>query len=60
MSLGDLAAFNSYLAILIFPIIIIGFVSNFIAQAQTSYERILEVMEAPLQKENGTLVKQLT
>src|SRR6185437_2376974 len=32
MSLGDFTAFNSYLAILIFPIIIIGFMSNVIAQ----------------------------
>lgn len=51
MSLGDFAAFNGYLSILIFPIIIIGFMSNVIAQATTSYGRILEVLRAPDRKE---------
>ncbi len=52
MSLGNFTAFNSYLAILIFPIIILGFVSNLIAQAQVSYERILQVLDAPAEKED--------
>lgn len=47
MSLGDIAAFNSYLAQLIFPIFVIGFMSNLISQAQASYERIAEVLDAP-------------
>ena len=34
MSLGDFTAFNSYLAILIFPVIMIGFMSNVMAQAE--------------------------
>ena len=46
MSLGDFAAFSSYLVILIFPIIIIGFISNFIVQASVSYARIYAVLEA--------------
>ena len=33
MSLGSFAAFNSYIVILIFPILVIGFMSNVIAQA---------------------------
>jgi ATP-binding cassette subfamily B protein len=40
MTLGDFAAFNSYLTMLIFPILVIGFMSNVIAQAQASYGRI--------------------
>ncbi len=52
MSLGNFTAFNSYLAILIFPIIILGFVSNLIAQAQVSYERILQVLDTPTEKED--------
>ncbi len=44
MTLGDFAAFNGYLAILIFPIIIIGFMSGVIAQATASYARIQEVL----------------
>jgi ATP-binding cassette subfamily B protein len=55
MTLGDFAAFNSYLAILIFPIIVIGFMSNIIVHASASYERIVQVLEAPETNETGTL-----
>ena len=54
MSLGDFAAFSSYLVILIFPIMIIGFISNFIAQASASYGRICEVLNAPETRDSGT------
>ncbi len=47
MTLGDFAAFNSYLAILIFPILVIGFMSNVIAQATASYQRISLVLDKP-------------
>jgi len=47
MSLGDFMAFYAYLSILIFPIIIIGFMSNAIAAAQASYGRISVVLSAP-------------
>jgi ATP-binding cassette subfamily B protein len=53
MSLGSFTAFNSYLAILIFPIIILGFISNLVAQAQASYARILQVLQAPAEKKTG-------
>ncbi|HVM73276.1 MAG TPA: ABC transporter ATP-binding protein [Candidatus Paceibacterota bacterium] len=59
MTLGDFTAFNSYLAILIFPIIIVGFMSNVIAQAAASYARIAEVLHAPDEKETGNLTIQL-
>ena len=55
MSLGNFTAFNSYLAILIFPILIIGFMSNVIAQAQASYGRIVQVLSAPIEKKTGGL-----
>jgi ATP-binding cassette subfamily B protein len=55
LSLGDFAAFNSYIAILIFPIIIIGFMSNLIAQAAASYERIDSVLKAKETADTGTL-----
>lgn len=55
MSLGSFAAFNSYLALLIFPIMMIGFMSNIIAQASASYRRIYEVLEAPETRETGTV-----
>jgi ATP-binding cassette subfamily B protein len=59
MSLGDFAAFNSYLVQLIFPILIIGFMSNIIAQATASFERINSVLEAPDPPETGTVTETL-
>ncbi|HEX4997360.1 MAG TPA: ABC transporter ATP-binding protein [Terriglobia bacterium] len=47
MTIGDFTAFNSYLAILIFPVIVIGFMSNVMAQAGASYGRIQTVLDAP-------------
>ena len=55
MSLGDYAAFTSYLVILIFPIIIIGFISNFIVQASVSYGRICTVLDAEETRDTGTI-----
>ena len=55
MSLGDYAAFTSYLVILIFPIIIIGFISNFIVQASVSYGRICTVLDAEETRDTGTV-----
>ena len=60
MTLGQFTAFNSYLSILIFPILIIGFMSNAIAQAQASYGRILEAENAPVRPRTGTLVRGLS
>jgi len=59
MSLGDFAAFNSYLALLIFPILVIGFMSNVIAQASASYERISNIIEAQPLEESGTITSTL-
>jgi len=59
LSLGDFAAFNSYLAMLILPILIIGFMSNVIAQATASYTRIQAVLNAKEPVETGTLNKEL-
>ena len=55
MSLGDFAAFSSYLVILIFPIIVIGFISNFVVQASVSYGRIFTVLNAPETRDLGTV-----
>lgn len=59
MTLGEFAAFNSYIAILIFPIIMIGFMSNVIARASASYQRIHNTLESPDFEDNGTVVKKL-
>jgi ATP-binding cassette subfamily B protein len=47
MSLGSFAAFMNYLVLLIFPMLMIGFMSGIIAQATASYARISEVLVAP-------------
>jgi ATP-binding cassette subfamily B protein len=59
MTLGEFAAFNSYIAILIFPIIMIGFMSNVIARATASYQRIVHTLETPDFVDQGTVSKHL-
>ena len=54
MSYGSFTAFMSYLVMLIFPILVIGFMSNIIAQATASYARISEVLKAPDTVDSGT------
>lgn len=59
LTLGEFAAFNSYVVLLIFPIIVIGFMSNLIAQATTSYERINQVLGRVETADTGTLQTEL-
>ena len=59
MTLGEFAAFNSYLALLIFPILVIGFMSNVIAQASASYQRIENVLYTAEVPETGNLTDSL-
>jgi ATP-binding cassette, subfamily B, bacterial len=59
MTLGDFAAFNSYLSLLIFPIIMIGFMSNVIAQSSASYTRIKLVLDIPDTTDKGTIKESL-
>lgn len=59
MTLGEFASFNSYLAILIFPIFILGFVSNIVAQAQASYGRIFAVLSSPAPADDGVVTTPL-
>jgi ATP-binding cassette subfamily B protein len=55
LTLGNFAAFNSYLFMLIFPIMMIGFMSNIIASATASYERIKQVLDESEPEEPGTI-----
>lgn len=55
MSLGNFAAFNSYLSLLVFPIIVIGFISNFVVQASVAYGRIEQVLKAEETAQQGQL-----
>jgi len=59
MTLGEFAAFNSYIAILIFPIIMIGFMSNVIARASASYQRVHATLESPDFVDKGTVNKEI-
>lgn len=55
MTLGNFTAFNSYIGILIFPIIMIGFMSNVIARSSASYGRVMEILSLPDPSQGGTL-----
>ncbi len=55
MTLGDFSAFNTYLALLIFPIILLGFMSTVMAQAGASYMRLSTLLSAPPPPETGNL-----
>lgn len=59
MSLGDLSAFYSYIGIMIFPIIMIGFMANIIAQSSASYERIDALLSAADPKNVGVRAVEL-
>ncbi|MGH2566259.1 MAG: ABC transporter transmembrane domain-containing protein, partial [Ginsengibacter sp.] len=60
MTLGEFAAFNSYIAILIFPLIVIGFTSGIIARASASYQRICHILDTPDLVESGTLTNKIS
>ncbi|HVA97214.1 MAG TPA: ABC transporter ATP-binding protein [Candidatus Acidoferrales bacterium] len=60
MSLGDIAAFNSYVGILIFPIIMIGFMSGAISRSSASYDRIAEVLSEEQRESTGTIPADLS
>jgi len=55
LTLGNFAAFNSYVIMLIFPVMMIGFMSNIIASATASYGRIRQVLDEPPPTESGTI-----
>lgn len=59
MTLGEFTAFNSYLALIIFPILVIGFMSNVIAQATASYQRIETVLNEPEVEHPGMINEKL-
>lgn len=58
-TIGGLTAFLSYISMLIFPIIIIGFISNILARAIASFERVSTVLYAPTKKPKGILEREI-
>jgi len=55
MTLGNFAAFSSYLTMIIFPILVIGFMSNVIAQSTASYQRISQILNTPDIVDSGAI-----
>jgi ATP-binding cassette subfamily B protein len=49
LSAGELIAFNSYLAFLLFPLLALGFLSIAAARAEASAGRIFEVLESDIE-----------
>jgi ATP-binding cassette subfamily B multidrug efflux pump len=47
MTVGELVAFNTYLAMLSWPMIAFGWVTNLLQRGRASWQRMLEVMETP-------------
>jgi ATP-binding cassette subfamily B protein len=60
MTVGDLVAFNSYISILVFPIMMLGFVGNMMARASASLARIGQVLERPDVVHGGTRQAELS
>lgn len=59
LTLGELAAFNGYLALVIFPIFVLGFMGNLVAQSQAAYARLQTCLEASEPPVEGTRVEVL-
>ncbi len=57
MTIGNFTAFVAYLGIIVFPIIIIGFLSNSISRSAASYSRISDTLHAVDAKELGSVTK---
>lgn len=57
LSLGQFTAFNTYLAMLIFPLMILGFMSNLIARSAAAYGRIAPLLYASPDLQEGGLTE---
>lgn len=53
MSLGDFAAFNTYLIIFIFPLIMLGFMGDVMARSMASYARVSHLLTIQKEQEMG-------
>ena len=59
LTIGNFAAFNSYVVMLIFPVMMIGFMSNIIASATASNDRIQAILSTPPPRETGTIESEI-
>jgi ATP-binding cassette, subfamily B, multidrug efflux pump len=53
LSIGELIAFNSYLAFLLLPIVTMGFLSAMMARAGQSAVRVFELLDAPIEVQDA-------
>jgi ATP-binding cassette subfamily B protein len=53
LSIGELIAFNSYLAFLLLPIVTMGFLSAMMALAGQSAVRVFELLDAPIEVQDA-------
>jgi len=58
-TVGNLLAFTNYVYMLIFPVIVLGFISNILARAVTSFQRVMEVLGAADTNDFGNFEKEL-
>ena len=49
LSIGELIAFNSYLAFMIFPLLALGFLAAQVSRAGASSLRVFEILDAPVE-----------
>ncbi len=59
LTTGEFSAFFTYIYIFINPIFILGFLASTIGRAFTTYQRLMEVIEAPEPEVSGTLKKDI-
>ena len=59
LTIGEFSAFVGYLGLIIFPVIMIGFLSSSISRASASYARIFETLNAPDMRAVGKIKKTL-
>lgn len=60
LTLGELAAFNAYLMMLIFPILVMGFTSQQMARASASYARLLPILQLPVATQASVMTEPVT
>jgi ATP-binding cassette, subfamily B, bacterial len=59
LSIGEFVQFYNYISLLIFPIIVLGFISSQLGSSFASYQRIADVLEIEEEPEDGTIKKDL-
>jgi ATP-binding cassette subfamily B protein len=60
MTVGNFTAFVAYLGLIVFPLIMIGFLSSSISSAAASYARISGTLNSEDKKDTGTVKAQLS